>query len=66
MILFETGQFDLDLCRQSDVLVRAQFDAHARLFSFVLGCVDFPEHRQSTLTRVPSQVSDHFAQVSSS
>ena len=28
--------FDPDLCCQSDVLVRAQFDAHARLFSVVL------------------------------
>ena len=28
--------FDPDLCCQSDVLVRAQFDAFARLFSVVL------------------------------
>ena len=28
--------FDPDLCSQSDVLVRAQFEAQARLFSVVL------------------------------
>ena len=32
----EIEAFDPDLCSQSDVLVRAQFDAHARLFSVVL------------------------------
>ena len=35
MSLCETGQFDPDLCRLSDVLVRVQFDPHARLFSVV-------------------------------
>ena len=34
-------QIDPVLCRQSDVLVRAQFDAHARVFSVVLSCLTF-------------------------
>ena len=29
-------EIDPDMCSQSDVLVRAQFDAHARLCSVVL------------------------------
>ena len=36
MSLYETGHSIQILCSQSDVLVRAQFDAHARLFSVVL------------------------------
>ena len=39
--LVSNRPFDPDLCRQSDVLVRAQFDAHARLFSVVLSCLTF-------------------------
>ena len=34
--LVRNRPFDPDLCSVSDVLVRAQFDAHARLFSVVL------------------------------
>ena len=36
MSLYETGHFDPDLCDESDVLVKAQVDARARMFSVVL------------------------------
>ena len=40
MSLYETGHL-FQICVDSDVLVRAQFDARARLFPVVLSCLTF-------------------------
>ena len=62
MSSYETGH-DPDLCSQSDVLVRAQRNAHARLFSVVLSLTfmstDNPHWLKCAISSLKS-----FAQVS--
>ena len=57
--------FDPYLCSESDVLVRAQFDAHARLFSVVLSLtfmsIDNPHRLKCAISLLKS-----LAQVSTS